>query len=70
MLHRHKQLHAMIFESIDIRGSSNLINYINKLNTYICFLKFAKHARGTVTVMLHGSRVDLDGKIVPYRADR
>ncbi|XP_073256601.1 ADP-ribosyl cyclase/cyclic ADP-ribose hydrolase-like [Porites lutea] len=32
-------------------------------------MTFAKHARGTVRVMLHGSRVDLDGKIVPYRAD-
>ena len=60
----------MIFESIDSRGSSNLVNYVNKLNTYVCFLKFARHARGIARVLLNGSRVDSNGKPVPYREDR
>ena len=60
----------MIFGSIDSRGSSNLINYVNKLNTYICFIKFARHARGIARVMLNGSRFDSNGTPTPYRRDR
>ena len=61
----------MIFRLIDSRGPSNLINNVNKLNTYIYFfLKFARHARGIARVMLNGSRVDSNGKPIPYRKDR